>query len=176
MRRVLRVGKDVKGRRARVKELMGLNLSDLEVDIKLQLIRELIPLGLMHVGEVLKEEVRVLAGDRYKRNGIPDHVRWCRQWGSVYIGEQKLPILYQRVRDKKRGKEVELKSYKGLQEPRGVDEALLRKVLLGLSCRRYRECAEMVPEAFGLGFSTVSEAIYKGEYREAQGVYAKEIG
>jgi hypothetical protein len=47
---------------------MGLNLSDLEVDIKLQLIQELIPLGLMHVGEVLKEEVRVLAGDRYKRH------------------------------------------------------------------------------------------------------------
>ncbi len=79
MRRALRVGKDVKGRRARVKELMGLNLGDLEVDIKLQLIQELIPLGLMHVGEVLKEEVRVLAGDRYKRNGIPNHVRWCRQ-------------------------------------------------------------------------------------------------
>jgi len=34
----------------------------------------------------------------------------------------------------------------------------------------------MVPEAFGLGSSTVSEAIYKGEYREAQGAYAKEIG
>lgn len=37
MRRVLRVGKNAKGRMARVKELMGLNLSDLEVDMKLQL-------------------------------------------------------------------------------------------------------------------------------------------
>jgi len=36
MRRVLRVGKDAKRRRARVKELMALNLSDLEVDMKLQ--------------------------------------------------------------------------------------------------------------------------------------------
>ncbi|MCK4789519.1 MAG: hypothetical protein KAV87_37605, partial [Desulfobacteraceae bacterium] len=124
MRRVLRVGKDVKGKRARVKELMGLNLSDLEVDIKLQLIRELIPLGLMHVGKVLKEEARVLAGDRYKRNGIPDHVRWCRQWGSVYIGKQKLPILYQRVRDGRKGREVAPTSYKSLQKLRGVDEGL----------------------------------------------------
>lgn len=91
MRRILQVGKDVKVRRARVKELMSLNLSELEMDIKLQLIQELIPLGLMHVGEVLKEEVKALTGDRYKRNGKPGHVRWCKQGGSVYIGKQKLP-------------------------------------------------------------------------------------
>jgi hypothetical protein len=74
MKRVLQVGKDVKARRARarrarVKELMEMNLGELTRDIKLQVIQELIPLGLMHVGEVLEEEVKVLAGDRYKRNG-----------------------------------------------------------------------------------------------------------
>ena len=61
--------KDVKGKRARVKELMNLNLTEPKRDTKLSLIQELIPLGLMHVGEVLSEEVRALAGDRYKRNG-----------------------------------------------------------------------------------------------------------
>jgi len=70
MRKVLRVGKDVKARRARVKELMRLQqMNDLEMDLKLRLIQELIPLGLMYIGEVLKDEVRALAGDRYKRNG-----------------------------------------------------------------------------------------------------------
>jgi len=127
MRKVLRVGKDVKARRIRVRELMNLKLSDLEMDIKLQLIQELIPLGLMHVGELLTEEVKALAGDRYKRNGKPGHVRWTKQWGSVYIGEQKLPILYQRVRDRKKGREVELTGYKGLQEPHHIDEGLLKK-------------------------------------------------
>ena len=38
MRRLLRVGKDVKIRSVRVKELMALSLSDLEMDIKLQLV------------------------------------------------------------------------------------------------------------------------------------------
>jgi len=46
MRKILRVGKDVKERRSRVRELMNLKLSALELDIKLQLIQELIPLGL----------------------------------------------------------------------------------------------------------------------------------
>jgi len=129
MKKVLRVGKDVKAKRSRVKELMDLKLSAVEMDIKLQLIQELIPLGLMHIGEILNEEVKALAGDRYKRNGIAGHVRWTKQWGSVYIGEQKVPILYQRVRDRRKDKEVGLTSYKGLQEPHHIDEGLLKKVL-----------------------------------------------
>jgi hypothetical protein len=39
--------------RSRVRELMNLKLSSLELDIKLHLIQELIPLGLMHIGEIL---------------------------------------------------------------------------------------------------------------------------
>lgn len=166
MRRLLQVGKDVKVRRARVKELMSLNLSELEMDIKLKLIQELIPLGLMHVGDILKEEVKALTGDRYKRNGIPGHVRWCRQWGSVYIGEQKLPILYQRIRDRKKGKEVELNSYKRLQRPRQVDEGLLKKILLGISCRRYGECSEIIPETLSLSPSTVSRRFIRASIRK----------
>jgi hypothetical protein len=40
---------------------MNLNLCDLEMDMKLKLIKELILLGLIHVGEVLKGEIRALA-------------------------------------------------------------------------------------------------------------------
>lgn len=49
------------------------------MDIKLQLVQEFIPLGLVHIGEVLTEEIRAFAGDRYKRNGKPGHVRWAKQ-------------------------------------------------------------------------------------------------
>jgi hypothetical protein len=155
MKKLLRVGKDVKARRARVKELMDLNLSTLERDLKLQVIQELIPLGLIHVGEHLTEELTALAGDRYKRNGTPGYVRWTKQWGSVYIGEQKLPIRSQRVRDRKKAREVELTTYKRLQEPHRLDEGLLKKILIGLSCRRYRECSEAIPEAFSLSPSII---------------------
>ena len=168
MKRVLRVGRDVKTRRSRVKELMDLNVDELEMEVRLQLIQELIPLGLMHVGEVLRDEVRSLAGERYKRNGVPGHVRWAKQWGSVYIGEQKVPILYQRVRDRREGKEVELTSYKRLQGLQGMDEGILKKILLGLSCRRYKECSEAIPEAFGLAPSTVSRRFIRASTRKLQ--------
>ncbi len=165
MRKVLRVGKDVKSRRARVRELMRLQMNELEMDLKLQLIQELIPLGLIHAGELLTEELKALAGDRYKRNGTPGHVRWTKQWASVYIREQKLPIRYQRVRDRKKGREVELTSYKRLQEPHHLDEGLLTKILIGLS-RRYRECSEAIPEAFSLSPSTVSRRFIRASTKK----------
>ena len=175
MKSVLEVGKDVKTRRARVKELSGKPFNLLEVDLKLQLIQELIPVGLMHVQEVLQEEVRSLAGERYKRGGLAGYDRWGKQWGSVYLADQKVPVLLQRVRDRRESKEVKLKSYEGLQQPRDLDEALLKKMLHGLSCRRYRECSEMVPEVFGLSPSTVSRRFIRASARKLKKLMERKL-
>ena len=40
--------------------------AELEVDAKVELIRSLIPLGLMHIEELLDEEVTALAGERLR--------------------------------------------------------------------------------------------------------------
>jgi hypothetical protein len=79
VKKILRIGKGVKVRRARVK------------DMKTELIQALIPIGLWHVKEVLEQEVSQLAGERYKRNGLPGYDRWGQQGGSVYLLDQKLP-------------------------------------------------------------------------------------
>jgi hypothetical protein len=50
-----------------------------------------------------------------------------------------------RVRDQRERKEVQLRSYERLQEPRSGDEGVLKRILHGLSCRSYEECAEAVP-------------------------------
>jgi transposase-like protein len=127
------------------------------VDAKVALIQELIPLGLLHVAESLQQEVEHLAGPRYARHGgQPGVVRYGSQPGSVYLADQKLGIEVPRVRDRRRNREVPLRTYQGLQTPRRADEGVLRRILAGLSCREYARCAEAVPEAFGLAASTVS--------------------
>lgn len=165
MKRILRIGKDVKTRRAKVKELLSRPFNVLEMDVRLELIQELIPLGLKYVQDLLEEEVRRLAGEKYKRNGLSGYDRWGRQWGSVYIGYQKVPIPYQRVRDMRKGEEVELKAYKGLQSPGGIDDSIFKKVLRGISCRNYRECCEMIPEVFGLSPSNISRRFRRASER-----------
>jgi len=128
-----------------------------DVDSKVALIQALIPLGLEAVAEALKAEVTALAGEWYRRSGgRPGAVRWCRQRGSVALLDQKLPVTYQRVRDRLQNTEIPLPTYQQLQQPRAADTGLFRKVLEGLSCRRYEACAEAVPAAFGLSPSTVS--------------------
>jgi transposase-like protein len=165
MKSVLQVGKDVKTRRAMVKELLSIPMEARDIDARIELIQAIIPLGLLHVQDVLQEEVRALAGERYRRNGVVGYDRWGSQWGSVYIGSQKVPTPVPRVRDKRAGREVKLKTYGGLQEPRKIDEGIFRKILHGLSCRRYEECSEAIPEAFGLSPSTVSRRFIRASKR-----------
>ena len=142
------------------KPLVHRSLSDQEIadlDAKVAAIQALIPLGLAAVSDALEEEVRLLAGERYQRMGRqPGCVRWSQENGSVYLGDQKLKVQYTRVRDIRANCEVPLAVYQRLQQPRRMDEGLMKRVLLGLSCGRYREAAEAVPEAFGLSRSTVS--------------------
>lgn len=132
------------------------------IDVRVALIQALIPLGLDAVNDLLQEEVKHLAGERYSRKD-PDQTyrRWGRQKGSVYLSDQKMPIAVPRVRDMTTDTEVVLQAYKALQKPKNLDEGLLLRVLKGISNRNYEACAEAVPDAFGLSPSTVSRRFIK---------------
>ena len=120
------------------------------LDAQVTLIQALLPLGLRAFEEVLEAGVAALAGERYQRDGRqPGHVRWTTQGGSIYLGDQKIPVRVTRVRNQVTNREVPLATYQKFQAPRGLDDGLLRRVLVGLSCGRYQECAETVPETFG---------------------------
>ena len=128
-----------------------------ELDARIELIQALIPLGLRAVQDSLEDEVNHLVGKRYNRAGGDSSLhRWGSQRGSVYLTDQKIPVYVPRVRDTDRGCEVPLRTYRRLQQPRNMDEGLLKRVINGLSCRNYRECAEAVPEAFGMSASSIS--------------------
>src|SRR5574337_447034 len=147
-----------------------------DVNTTVTLIQALIPLGLRAVGEALTAEVTRLVGPRYSRtSGIPGHVRWGHQQGSIYLADQKLPITYQRVRDRRRKTEVPLTTYQQLQVARQADAGLFRKVLLGLSCRNYAGCAEAVPEAFGLSPSSVSRRFIRASARQLQALQERRL-
>ncbi len=165
MRRVVRISKQGKVRPVRRRALAALPAVE-DQDSLIALIQALIPLGLQAVHKTLEDEVTALAGERYSRTGgQPGVVRWSAQQGSVYLLDQKLPITYTRVRDRIRKKEVPLATYARLGEPRAADTGLFRRVLHGLSCRRYEACAEAVPEAFGLSASSVSRRFIRTSAR-----------
>ena len=130
----------------------------LEVDTKVELIRSLVPLGLMHVHELLDQEVASLAGERYARKEASTRGRrHGSNPGTVGLAGQRVPIQVPRVRSVT-GHEIPLRSYDALRGEREANDLLLRRVLYGISCRNYEAAAEAIPGAIGLSSSTVSRS------------------
>ena len=130
--------------------------AEFKVDSKVEMIRALVPLGLMHVQELLDDEVRALAGERYARK--EESVRGRRHGsnpGTVGLAGQRVPIRVPRVRGLG-GAEIPLRSYEALNDDHDVNELLLKRVLYGISCRNYESASEEIPGAIGLSSSTVS--------------------
>ena len=138
-----------------------------DLDARIEAIQLLVPLGLEAVAEELQRAVMELAGRRYQRKESDQpYRRWGSQRGSVYLGDQKVPVEVPRVRNVDSDTEVALDAYQALQTPRKMDEGLLRKVLKGIATRNYEDCAETVPETFGLSRSSVSRRYVKGTARK----------
>jgi len=126
-----------------------------EPDIVASVIQELIPLGLQSVAQELQNEVKSLVGQRHQRGR--DNSRWGSQPGSVYLRDQKVPIMVPRVRNTRINQEIPLTMYHKLQEPLRNDRQTILKLLNGISTRKYQQSAELVPEVFGISPSNLSK-------------------
>jgi hypothetical protein len=129
---VRRVRKRKKSRRlGQVKVIDRSEYDQMELDSRVELILQLIPLGLMHVREVLEQEVKLLAGEKHVRKGVEEvGRRHGTNPGSVRMDGQRMAIEVPRVRGD-RG-EIPLRAYQTLHAGGGeVDEVLLRRVLYG---------------------------------------------
>lgn len=148
----------VLAKRQAIKEKLAMAEID-DLDVKVEFIQTLIPLGLEAVGGMLQKEVRELAGLKHKHG--KKNTRWGKQNGSVYLYDQKVPIEVPRVRSKLIDREVKLQSYQKFQHPHAEDKQVLKKLLNGLSMNKYQESAELVPEVFGISASNVSRRFKK---------------
>src|SRR5207244_13197051 len=97
----------------------------LELNAKVELIRSLIPLGLMHVQMLLDEEVEALAGARYARGDGATGTRHGSNPGTVVLDGQRVPIRVPRVRSEQAG--IPLRSYQSLHGTGEADGLLLRR-------------------------------------------------
>lgn len=151
-------------------------IEGLELDTRVELIRELIPLGLAEVGRLLDAEVERLAGPRHGRKGggAEGVYRHGTNPGSVRLGGQRHPLRVPRVRGP--NGEARLEAYDRLHGSAGeVDEGLFRKVLLGISCRDYEAAAEAVPGAIGLSKSTVSRAFTQASAQQLKAFQERDL-
>ena len=177
MSRVLRPVRKRKKRRklGPVKIIRREEYAELELDAKVELIRSLVPLGLMHVEEELDREVTALAGERYARKATAlAGRRHGSNPGTVRVAGQRVPIRVPRVREVA-GPEMPLRTYAALHGDGAVNDRLLTRVLYGISCRNDEAAAEAIPGAIGLSGSTVSRSFIEASAAKLQALLDRDL-
>jgi putative transposase len=111
--------------------------------------------GLQILRAVLENGVTHRVGPPHRPNPSAGGVRWGKQPGYVVFAGQKVPLERPRVRTRK-GQEVELESYRQLQQDGKLQRAVREGVVAGLSTRNYRRAVESVVEGYGIEKSSVS--------------------
>ena len=139
------------------------------------MIRSLVPLGLMHIEELLDEEVTALAGERYARKAPSvGGRRHGSNPGTVGLAGQRVPIRVPRLRHVA-GSEMPLRSYEALHGQHTVNDLLLKRVLYGISCRNYEAAAEAIPGAIGLSGSTVSRTFVQASAAKLRALQERDL-
>ena len=127
----------------------------------------------MHVQMLLDEEVEALAGARYAREDGPIGTRHESNPGTAVLDGQRVPIRVPRVRSEQA--EIPLRSYQSIHGTGLADEALLRRVLYGISCRNYEAVARVIPGAIGLSTSSVSRAFIEASAAKLKEFQEREL-
>lgn len=126
---------------------------------------ELIQMGLMNLAisaftqlaeQMMDCEVTALVGPKSQANPARDRVRWGSEPGYCVVNGQKISLHRPRVRDVRR-KEVPLGSYEMLQCASLMEESVWRKMMNGLTTRRYSDVVKELEQAYGIEKSTISE-------------------
>jgi transposase-like protein len=134
---------------------MPLPLAEVWEDLHAEVERWTGQAGLQILRAILEDEVRQKVGPPYRPDAASEALRWGRQPGYVVFGGQKIPLARPRVRTR-RGEEVELSSYRRLQQDGRMQRAVAERVVCGLSTRKYRRAVEAALDGYGIARSSVS--------------------
>jgi transposase-like protein len=148
---------------------------DLDAIIKMGMQDFMFQVGMIAVQQAMAAEVETLAGPRYVRDPQNPVHRWGNQQGLVYVNGQKVNIDKPRVMSKKVGKheEIELQTYKEFSKPAAMNEAIMAKVLAGVSMRDYEGTIDQVIDGHGVSRSTISRRAVKVAGKQLEEFYAR---
>ena len=149
--------KKIAKKEARIKrhmEMQAMTEEQMHFEEEMATIQSLIGVGMKVATERIQAEFKALVGRRYEHGkGMGP---WGRNPGSIYLGDQKVAISVPRARNAGTGEEARLSSYERLQSPRLIEDVSLRRVINGISMRKYEEAALSIPETFGISRDSVS--------------------
>lgn len=170
---VTKRGQEIKRAKTQRRLLIAAGRPEQGFELRMAAIQMLIPLGLMKVQEELMAEAARLAGTPYARGKTI--APWGSNRGSVVLADQKVAVRVPRLRDRQTNAEVPLASYARLQEPGIFNELAFRRVINGLSHRKYAKAALSVPETFGISKSALSQRFVQGTASKLKALVERDL-
>jgi transposase-like protein len=107
-------------------------------------------LGILVASSLLEDEVTRLCGPRHERQPHRTHTRYGHQRGTATLAGQKIAIARPRVRRTEGGGEVPLETDARLQAPEAMPEAVLRRMVRGVSTRDYSNVIDLTRDGYGV--------------------------
>lgn len=139
------------------------------------LISALLPPAVKAFLETVEAEVNRLAGARYSRE-TGKYSRYGSQRGSIVLGNQKVAVERQRVRDTVKGREVELETYTRFQDPSLFDRQVFQEGVKHVSQRDYEKGLPKIAASFGVSKSSVSRSWVNSTKKQIEKLQGRDLG
>lgn len=130
--------------------------------------------GLLIMKAVMDAEVESLAGPKGKHDPGRSATRWTSQQGYVVLAGKKAPVVKPRVRTLE-GCEVNLRSYERFQSAPRRQASIYKKLVNGISTRKYEQVIDDFTEGYGISKSAVSRELKKATHGAMQKLCERRI-
>jgi len=130
-------------------------------------------IGRMFAETLMVMDREEMSGEDYQPKS-QELQKWGFQKGSVYVGHQKTKVSHPRLRTE--GKEVSLRLYDRLKNPKEFSEEMLASALRGLSGRKYKETVVELANGFGISASSISNRFVEASYAKLKEFRERSLG
>ena len=148
------------------------------LETQISLFSNFLEVAKLLANQMLEDEVKEKAGLRYDREKPSSgrYSRWGSNPGSIRVVEEKVKIKVPRIHDNQSLITESPDSYQKLKSIELPSEALMKRIILGLSQHDYQEVVKMGLDSFGLSQSTVSKAFIEESTKALEEFEKRDLG
>jgi transposase-like protein len=134
-------------------------LSEQPMDYRIAMIQQHLSLCQLLVNQIVTSSLIEYVGEKgsHQKPHGGEYSRYGYNPGSVRIGDQKVPVQVQRIKNNVTGETFKPEIYDQIKENTAGEERVRLAMLSGLSTRDYDKVMDLTSEAFGLSKSSLSK-------------------
>ncbi len=125
--------------------------------------------------EIVLGEVEELVGKPWARKGDSPLRRGGTREGRIFLDGEPFPLTVPRIRDLGENREQSLETYQALASRDALDGDVERRLIQGISTRKYEAALSSLAEGYGLKKSAVSSAFKRASQKDLDALNGRDL-